>query len=121
MFTQVCWRIGVVVVLAVVNLLPAFLIIIGIVVVLVVVNLLPASLIIIGISPYTGMSFSCPYYKCDDISESANTLASLISGIIIALWIWIAIIYGILKGPKAVLLKLLLRHRYIHDRWYQGV
>jgi hypothetical protein len=53
--------------------------------------------------------------------ESANTIASLISGIIIALWIWIAIAYSILKGAKAVLLRLLLRHRYIHDRWYQGV
>ena len=85
------------------------------------VNLLPASLILYGISPYTGITFSCPYYKCDDISESANTIASLISGIIIALCIWIAIIYGIVKGAKAVLLKLLLRHRYIHDSWYHGV
>jgi hypothetical protein len=53
--------------------------------------------------------------------ESANTIASLISGIIIALWIWIAIAYSILKGAKEVLLKLLFRRRYIHDRWYQGV
>jgi hypothetical protein len=82
---------------------------------------LPAFLILYGISPYAGITFCCPHYKCDDTPESANTIASLISGIIIALWIWIAIAYSILKGAKAVLLKLLLRHRYIRDRWYQGV
>jgi len=85
------------------------------------INLAPTSLILYGISPYTGITFTCPYYKCDDISESANTIASFISGIILAVLIWIAIGYGILKRAKAVLLKLLLRHRYTHDRWYQGV
>lgn len=49
------------------------------------VNLLPAFLILYGISPYTGITFCCPHYKCDDMPESANTIASLISGIIIAL------------------------------------
>jgi hypothetical protein len=84
-------------------------------------NLLPASLILYKILPYTGITFTCPHYKCNDISESANTITSLILDIIIALCIWITIVYDILKEVKAALLKFLLRYRYIHDRWYQGV
>jgi hypothetical protein len=102
MFLQVCWWIGVVVVFAVINLLSVV-------------------LIFYGISPYTGMSFDCLYYNCDDILASVNIIAFLVSGIIIVLCISIAIVYGILKEGKTALLKLLLRHRYVHDQWYQGV
>lgn len=62
------------------------------------INILPVSSIFHGISPYTGMTFTCPRVGCQRVPESSSTIASMASGAAIAMLLWALIFYALSEG-----------------------